>query len=1575
MSLAWPAAGQTTVQFGNAGPVDLGSNLDALADIDDWSYTLGTEWDETFTVGGIIGAPNTTVIPEVKILGEVIIPEVKADTRTGARMAGRVWGDVGLEFSADFTASRLEDNVGFNFAPTLSYGAVETGSFFSFDTTTGLVNDPGFTEEDLQLPGVDAQIDFFFNLDMTSRIDYGLFPVVPYNSVPFNPGGIHLDQRDDPNKSLLRFQASFDPDDNDGNPLPPTFTAFEGVEVLGIPLEQQLGSLGDGEFLASKQFSTNVEDKNNPSGPKPRIDLGEMQVVNPFGTGGDLLGTGTGRNLEITTTMDDDSLGFSAESALFRLGLDLDGIAAGLATGQSFTRIEEDIKIGNTKIAEIVADIIDLKYGPEVGFRESVEINPDFEVTLSFVKASDGVTPATVAINEDGAITLSDTFVADWSNLPEIALLDPEAVDVLVSFDNLTGSQSKRGAFFLTDYLEFTLLELESLNVLDAVELSLPPLFRTRTSLLGDLLGELELELYSDEADITPFALSGELPDASFTITPAPTVLAYFTSSGEFDAQFPGSNVRKLDGHTLVQSSTLPMVTLVIGQGDTSSESIIDFTPISVTDNGAYSDSNELLEAAGLPADAVSITQYDDPTRVTESWGIHILEGSTYEQFGNRVWELPTFRNDGLYHGRGQMTTLQNPGGTLVISGSGELRIDQHARFEAAVMLNGPGHTITLDGATGYALTQGPLEEIIVDDGSSTGPRPEFVRLPDQVVDADRFINVSNTFVNAGTLNLHGAHGEIFTGMEFDNTATGVVDFRGDGVVGTEVIAVTTPVANNDGTINVGPGARLNFRTSAGNFHSEFNGNGTVNIDGGHLRFLNIVEAYAPEDAELPDAATQTFNLTNGGQLSFLERVSFFAKPTINIDPTSVAVFNGLTLDGTTSAGKFDDSAPIQINNAGRLIFASGNNSLRVSRTVAGGTGEPTIVPIGLDNTGTVEIRANSTTGLNLTRVFVDAEIRDYAEGGATFDSGTWEIIGPTPTALFSNLAPLGSDFAGLFIAVDRIKDGENYLSVIDPGQPGGSPDGFADDYDVNDYDTFMATNRSDITLSGRAWFGYLNTVQTNHGTLTFDNLNHFITEGDLTNTGTINLTNGARLEVSGDFILDGGTFNGDATSSMTVGSNTIRVIGGTYFFNRDEATLPIDSKWEVRERTNVNAQGTVVSIDPAIVDYGNAVFPTLGENADITLAGATAEFRPLSGLTSNLGKLTLDAGNVLTLDQNLFNGGEINVLGGANLVVNGNFAHAGSLTVDVDSYALINGLFEDLGGDLIIDGVLEADNLSLNSSVNLSGSGRISGGITNAGRVDPGSSAGILQTFGTYTQESFGRLTIELFGPEAGEDHDQLLAKSAELSGILVLVTDPTVIETAYGKPIDILVTDDGITGQFDLISGLEIDADHQWVMFEESDRITLRAALIGDANFNGSIEQADLDAVLQNWGSADADWYTGDYNGNGQVEQADLDAVLQRWGLNEAFWTAGDLNNSGQVEQGDLDAVLQNWGATEGTWFGGGDINSNGQVEQGDLDIILQNWGSAAAPDFRGLNVPEPAATLALFVLFAKARRVRPR
>ncbi len=88
------------------------------------------------------------------------------------------------------------------------------------------------------------------------------------------------------------------------------------------------------------------------------------------------------------------------------------------------------------------------------------------------------------------------------------------------------------------------------------------------------------------------------------------------------------------------------------------------------------------------------------------------------------------------------------------------------------------------------------------------------------------------------------------------------------------------------------------------------------------------------------------------------------------------------------------------------------------------------------------------------------------------------------------------------------------------------------------------------------------------------------------------------------------------------------------------------------------------------------------------------------------------------------------------------------------------------------------------------------------------------------------------------------------------------------------------------------------------------------------------------------------------------------------------GDFNGNGSIEQGDLDLVLNNWGqagsrATVGLYGYG-----PGAVDQSALDAVLNNWGSVSAPNFQGSPVPEPAmlGLGGLAVVGLTRRRSRP-
>jgi hypothetical protein len=118
--------------------------------------------------------------------------------------------------------------------------------------------------------------------------------------------------------------------------------------------------------------------------------------------------------------------------------------------------------------------------------------------------------------------------------------------------------------------------------------------------------------------------------------------------------------------------------------------------------------------------------------------------------------------------------------------------------------------------------------------------------------------------------------------------------------------------------------------------------------------------------------------------------------------------------------------------------------------------------------------------------------------------------------------------------------------------------------------------------------------------------------------------------------------------------------------------------------------------------------------------------------------------------------------------------------------------------------------------------------------------------------------------------------------------------------------------------------------------------ATFLATARLLGSpAEEFDLfiPVGLQLGGEGGGEGIPGDYNGNGTVEQADLDLVLLNWGLPgvPAGWT-NDLPE-GNIDQAELDGVLLNWGNMAALGSGGG----AGVPEPSTLLLILVAAGLA--------------------------------
>ena len=70
-----------------------------------WSSgdSLIAEFGASGSIGHISGGENVVVIPEIKFLGNTIVPEVRRDTRSGLRLSSSVEGYAGVVLDAGMT--------------------------------------------------------------------------------------------------------------------------------------------------------------------------------------------------------------------------------------------------------------------------------------------------------------------------------------------------------------------------------------------------------------------------------------------------------------------------------------------------------------------------------------------------------------------------------------------------------------------------------------------------------------------------------------------------------------------------------------------------------------------------------------------------------------------------------------------------------------------------------------------------------------------------------------------------------------------------------------------------------------------------------------------------------------------------------------------------------------------------------------------------------------------------------------------------------------------------------------------------------------------------------------------------------------------------------------------------------------------------------------------------------------------------------------------------------------------------------------------------------------------------------
>ncbi len=267
-------------------------------------------------------------------------------------------------------------------------------------------------------------------------------------------------------------------------------------------------------------------------------------------------------------------------------------------------------------------------------------------------------------------------------------------------------------------------------------------------------------------------------------------------------------------------------------------------------------------------------------------------------------------------------------------------------------------------------------------------------------------------------------------------------------------------------------------------------------------------------------------------------------------------------------------------------------------------------------------------------------------------------------------------------------------------------------------------------------------------------------------------------------------------------------------------------------------------------------------------------------------------------------------------LTLTGASTYTGLTTIDAGTLMVSNNAGSATG----------TSNVTVNPGGTLAGTGSVAGAVTvnPGGFVAPGDPVGQL-TVGGLTLSTSTTFDLEIAAAGTpGTDYDQLVVNgTADLGGIMEIALLGGFVPTALD--IFTVLTSTGLTGTFHNLP--------------DGSRIVTTG---GEGSFLISYDTTANAVLLSSFLAA----ITGDYNGSGQVEQGDLDLVLLNWGR--------DTDTTG---------IPTGW------------INDlpEGQIEQTELDGVLLNWGGTAAPGFRGAVAPEPQAALLLSVCAAACRRRR--
>ena len=813
----------------------------------------------------------------------------------------------------------------------------------------------------------------------------------------------------------------------------------------------------------------------------------------------------------------------------------------------------------------------------------------------------------------------------------------------------------------------------------------------------------------------------------------------------------------------------------------------------------------------------------------------------------NPALDVPTLINEGTIEVTGESLRLSGAGsqilnqGSIEVSGGGQVVIpaDAGATFTNEVgaylspamdvqrgnsfvyaggALNGQVtlSEADLSFADGATVPDGSAPTFVMHgNGTLAGDVPAGATVHIQPTSYDQAVTAATGFTNGGTIELSTGYGTynpslVVTSGTLTNDGTITVPTASSHDVWLEADGI-----ENIGTVDVGAGEKLQL-TRAG---SQLVNTGTVTI-------ADADGAHGDGQLRLPYGKNVTFTNADGATLD----------PHVYVDTGNTFVYGGGSLDGAVTlvnaalsfangASVPDGSAPMFVmegngtlagdvpagatvhihptsyeqavtaatgfTNGGTIELSTGYGTYNPSLVVTSGTltNDGTItVPTSvgyevwldadeIDNAGTIDIGAGQRVLLlRAGSQLVNTGTVTIADADATHGDGQLKLPSRKGVTLIhqatGSLTPhVYVDEGNTFVYAGGALDGAVTLmnATLSFADGASVPDGSAPTFVMEGNDGLTGDVPAGATVRIRPTYYdqavTAATAFTNHGTIEF--AYGYVptlrtTAGTFTNEGTVEAPESQAPYV----VLDVPTFDNVGTlrimEPLSVTGTVAGLAGGTL----SGGSYDLGAELRVP-----GADVSTIAAD-LVLRPGGAIID------DSTRANALSG----SPTIASGGALTLLDGRDLTLDA-LTNGGGVSVGADSLLTVTGTYTQQGAGSIDLAGPT----------AGFVANAITLADGT-------LGGTGTITGDVNvTGGTLAPGHSPGALTIDGNLTLDPTSTLRMEIEGPTAGTEYDQLVVTGdATLDGTVQTVT-PDTYSPVVGQPFQLVtvagsVTDNGV-------------------------------------------------------------------------------------------------------------------------------------------------------------------------------------